>query len=98
MSEQLAYLAGFFDGEGHVAIVRRAAHKRNPSGKIYRYTRFLLAISVSQKTIDPLKLFHIKFGGSLAAVSGKRSYDQKTYHRYDWKCSTAQAAYALQKM
>jgi hypothetical protein len=99
MSERVAYLAGFFDGEGHIAIVRRTdARKRHKNGTVSKYLRFCLNIAIGQTTRDVLDLFHAEFGGSIAHTIGKRSYDRGTYYRWDWRCGTAQASNALTQM
>jgi hypothetical protein len=99
MTEALAaYLAGFFDGEGHIAIAKRLARKRHQNNKISQYTRFVLNICVSQITREVLDIFQREFGGVVIHLSGKKSYGRGEYSRWDWKCGTAQAATALERM
>lgn len=52
---ELAYLAGFFDGEGNIRLAK------NPQGT----TNYYLRISATQVDPAPLEIFKARFGGYL---------------------------------
>lgn len=62
MDTELAYLAGFFDGEGCVSISTRG---RGGYG---------LLVSISQLTPVPLLIARARFGGSISRTPDKRGY------------------------
>ena len=95
---RLAYLAGFFDGEGHVSLRRHSTKKRYKNGTVRVYDRVSLQVSASQNTREPLNLFQEEFGGSLTHVRAKRSYDAGLYNRWNWVVSTAAAVVAIKLM
>jgi LAGLIDADG endonuclease len=97
-SERLAYLAGFFDGEGHISLAKRLTRKKHKNGTVCEYQRHQLQIAVSQKTREPLDLFVKEFGGSLVHKTHLRSYDKVQVWRWDWVLSTAAAVAALKAM
>lgn len=84
-NEQLAYAAGFFDGEGHIQIRR---HSKRGS--------YMLAISAVQATENPLQLFVNGFGGTLK----RRLIPYRNTFRvlWTWQCSSASAQDALEAM
>lgn len=55
---QIAYFAGFFDGEGTVDIRHRKTHGG-------QYCRFELRVSVPQVVVSPLIELQANYGGSL---------------------------------
>jgi hypothetical protein len=61
MDTELAYLAGFFDGEGHVSV------QRNAHGHA-------LQVSVSQLDPAPLLVFQKRFGGSVHRQADRRGF------------------------
>jgi hypothetical protein len=63
---QEAWAAGFFDGEGCVAICKQV-HKKG-----YR-TSYMLQLSISQKDPQPLHIFRELFGGFLYEYSAKQN-------------------------
>lgn len=91
--EEVAYVAGLFDGEGHIAIVRALASD-NRTDPPRRYLRFGLvcAISLSRPGRETLEWIHRAFGGSLRYQEGKRSYDRGVYRRWDWRVASREAA------
>jgi len=92
----VAYAAGLFDGEGHIAIVHR---KANPAAtKKNRYERYYLALTLSQNREPVIRWLQQTFGGSVKFASGKRSYDAGRYIRWDWVLSTASAAAFLRQI
>jgi len=74
---ELAYAAGFFDGEGHIAI------HRNCRGQSVRY---YVQCMVSQGTVDVLAVLAAHFGGNV------RKAKSPSGPRWDWQITTAQAA------
>jgi hypothetical protein len=79
----LAYLAGFVDGEGSIAITKRGGSSK------WRTSPYSLSLTVAQINPEPLYLLKQVFGGSL------NRYDhRKANHRlyYSWSVSSRQAA------
>ncbi len=86
-----AYAAGFFDGEGHIALTKSNSKRVHPWGT-YFYERFQLRIQISQNDPRPLWFLHQHFGGAAVRKSQfRRSYDQAKYTRYDWGLAAQQA-------
>lgn len=91
-TEEVAYAAGFFDGEGHICIAYNPLNKCvNRYGKVYFYERFQLYVSVGQKDKTPLVWLKDKFGGHLHHKSQRRSYDKKQYFIWTWMLNSAKA-------
>lgn len=78
----LSYLAGFFDGEGSISILKRA--KINPkTGERWNFSHFL-RVSIGQKDGETLDWIKDNFGGNVYLVSRDGSYiwaisDYKAY-------------------
>ena len=62
----LAYLAGFFDGEGSVTVSSRS----NRPGDI----SYFLQITISQTTLPVLQLYQRYFGGAIGSVKRPAGY------------------------
>ncbi len=78
-SEELAYAAGFFDGEGHIRIVQHSKKTRCT----------MLQVSVTQATEKPLDQFVRAFGGTLhRRMVGYKGIKKV---RYDWQSSNGVA-------
>ncbi len=77
MSTELAWAAGFFDGEGWSYQIR----KTGVQGQTLIYTQ----IGVAQKDIRPLKRFHEAVGGVGAIYTGGTS------NTYQWRVTGTQA-------
>jgi LAGLIDADG DNA endonuclease family protein len=94
LPEEIAYAAGFFDGEGHIAITHniQADKRKRKNGKVYFYERFQMHIEVSQKDKTPLVWLRAKFGGNLIHGIRKRSYDRGTYSMWYWWLGASKAA------
>ena len=85
---ELAYAAGFFDGEGHIQIYH---HKSED--------RFVLSAGASQATGDIIHWFKEKFGGRERYDEFKQSYDKTTMgRRWTWCCNSTRAALFLIKI
>lgn len=84
-SHELAWAAGFFDGEGWIKIQKRGG----------KYLGFYLRIGINHVKIDPLKKIQSIFGGAIRRdekVTGNRKI------RHVWTLSTKQAEQALVTM
>jgi hypothetical protein len=80
------YLAGFFDGEGHIAI----GLNKNPSGKRRWYLRF----AAHQVDPRPLHLLKERYGGSIQFT------DRRGQQRpiYEWVATSIKAYKALKEL
>jgi hypothetical protein len=80
------YLAGFFDGEGHIAI----GLNKNPSGKRRWYLRF----AAHQVDPRPLYLLKERYGGSIQFT------DRRGQQRpiYEWVATSIKAYKALKEL
>lgn len=76
----LHYLAGFFDGEGCVTVIRERKAVRNGEVRDYFYP----AVSVAQIDRAPLRLFQQAFGGSIV-VAGKAGEGVRQRDCYVWR-------------
>lgn len=93
VAHELAWAAGFFDGEGYVTI--QYGYTKSPNGK--RYHRHTLRIGINHVAPEPLYEMQRLFGGSiekqkLESVHGNR------HPRYRWVLNCSNAAEALKKM
>lgn len=79
-SVELAYAAGFFDGEGCIAISMQSRQ----NGRVYHQ----LSVTVAQKVVDPLVWLQQRFGGCLKPYTNNKT--GRRYHR--WQVMSAQAA------
>jgi hypothetical protein len=82
MSEELAYLAGFFDGEG--SIYFNSQRKGQPGS---------LRIAIVQISPEPLLLMSKVFGGNVRGPYSQRSVNQSPY--YQWSAYGVKAAETL---
>lgn len=84
--DELAWAAGFFDGEGCFSVARQAQRSGGP--KEYRYLR----AAIYQKDIRPLQRF-------LRAISdeGKHIglYQSRNVHQIQWQAANAERIYDL---
>lgn len=83
MDTELAYLAGFFDGEGCVSIVRNS-----------KTNNLTLTVSISQLNPLPLFLCQRRFGGSIHRERGTRGFR----NRVSWQTASRLAVAALKAM
>ena len=85
-THEIAWAAGFFDGEGYVNVQKRSHPK---------YTGYYLRIGINHVAIEPLLEMKRLFGGTVVKsdnVIGNR----KPRHR--WVTSTSNAADTLKQM
>lgn len=92
-AHDLAWCAGFFDGEGFVTIQKR--NSKAKSGK--RYESFYLRIGINHVAPEPLYEMQRVLGGTIrkqeeSSVVGNR------HARHRWQMSCTQAADALIQM
>jgi len=83
----LAYLAGFFDGEGSVQIVKRIARRRHSP-------HYSLVISCSNAHPKVVEMFRSAFGGSV--ISSKRN--DNSHISYMWRVYGQGAASVLESL
>lgn len=77
---RLAYLGGFFDGEGCISIVKGKNHLGN--------TQYSLRVIVSNTNDYVLQLYKFSFGGRIR----KRKHDKPKWRDcYSWELSSTQA-------
>lgn len=93
VAHELAWAAGFFDGEGYVTI--QYGYTKSPNGK--RYPRHTLRIGINHVAPEPLYEMQRLFGGSiekqkLESVHGNR------HPRHRWVLNCSNAAEALKSM
>lgn len=88
---EIAWAAGFFDGEGTVTI------RRGRSGKgVYGRKTYGLYMRVSQVEREPLDKFTQIFG--TGSTSKSRQYDASRYPYHDWCAAGTSAAMILSRM
>ena len=82
---ELAYAAGFFDGEGHIRI----CHQKSED-------RFSLTVEATQATGVVIQWLRDKFGGRTRYDEFTQSYSKsKIGRRWDWSCNATRAALFL---
>lgn len=87
---QLAYLAGFFDGEGHVTVrKRKAVTKRH--GIRYSYDLTVGATQLASRNA-PLMMLRRAFGGSLNTLKTQRAGKRRVQQ---WAINCRKAGVAL---
>jgi hypothetical protein len=84
-NEMIAYLAGFFDGEGHIQI---AKHSKRGS--------YMLKITCVQATTYPLGEYVKMFGGTIAEHDF--IYRGTPKRHWTWQASSKSAEMALREM
>ena len=90
-AHDLAWCAGFFDGEGFVTIQER---KSTVKGKIYR--GYYLRIGVNHVAVGPLEELKRVLGGTIRKQLGEPVGNR--HLRHSWQMSCQQAREALIKM
>jgi len=79
-----AYMAGFFDGEGHVTIARRGNIKTTRNDSTPRRLVYALVAGVAQNVKAPVLLFHELFGGTFRIDTRKRQHKFGVHVTYEW--------------
>ena len=96
-SEQAAYIAGLFDGEGSIYFAKRPEKKKKHKGPGYRTSisqRISMEITMTDKSV--LKWVHEVLGvGSLNKKprKGLRKDGTKFLMQYKWRCTFRDAFY-----
>ncbi len=91
-AHDLAWCAGFFDGEGFVTIQER---KSTVNGKVYR--GYYLRIGVNHVAPEPLLELKRVFGGTIRQQSNHTVVGNRK-QRHSWQMSCSQAKEALIQM
>lgn len=86
----IAYLAGFFDGEGCIEIQKWV------SKDLILNPYYTLRISATQVNPEPLYKLQETFKGVVHCRDARPLKNQRTV--YKWRCKSVQAAHALQCM
>ena len=93
-SHQLAWAAGFIDGDGFITIQNRS---QMVNGK--KYTGYYVRLGCCQASEVPLKELQRLFGGIIRkknAGPNKENYNRKT--QYIWCLSTKQACDVIEQL
>jgi hypothetical protein len=93
IAHEVAWAAGFFDGEGYVTI--QHGYSKHPNGK--RYYRHTLRIGINHVAIEPLLEMQRLFGGKINKQSVK-SIKGNRKPRHQWLLNCSNAAEALKRM
>jgi hypothetical protein len=80
---ELAWAAGFFDGEGCTTITSFKSMKKNATDRKRPYCS--MRQSIAQVHIEPLIRFHQAIG--LGAVRGPYKYKSNKQYHYQWNAS-----------
>ena len=96
---ELAWAAGFVDGEGHVTVrkknatwrVRGSKHTGRPR---MEGTTYAVELTVTNRNPTPMRMLALLFGGDY--VPSYRTGRKNTY--YKWRLGSDQAVYALELM
>lgn len=93
-SHQLAWAAGFIDGDGFITIQNR---KIKHGEKVYTGT--YLRVGACQAQLAPLEKLQNLFGGSIRPKnSGPNPHGYNRKQQWVWTLSTAEAKNALEQM
>ena len=96
-NEDIAYIAGLFDGEGSIYYAKRKEKKKKHKGKGYRYSmsqRISMEITMTDKSV--LVWVHEVLGcGTLTDKprKGKRVDGTPYLKQYRWRCTFRDAYY-----
>jgi hypothetical protein len=85
----VAYAAGFFDGEGHITIAKME-HKAGTNG-----TTFTMRVGASQNNPVPLLWLRERWGGSVRMLKRKTGRDHSTHK---WELCSKMAAGFLREV
>ena len=96
-SEDIAYLAGLFDGEGSIYFAKRIEKKKKHKGKGYRISNSLrLSMEITMTDRSVLLWVHEVLGvGTLTDKprKGRRVDGTKYLMQYRWRCTFRDAYY-----
>jgi len=93
-SHQLAWAAGFIDGDGFITIQNRVTKYKDKT-----YTGTYLRVGACQAHLTPLETLQDIFGGSIRPKNcGPNPHGYNRKQQWIWTLSTKQAQVALQQM
>ena len=96
-SEDIAYLAGLFDGEGSIYFAKRPEKKKKHKGKGYRLSNSMrISMEITMTNYSVLVWVHEVLGvGTLRPkrVKGKRKDGTPYLKQYKWRCTFRDAYY-----
>ena len=96
-SEDIAYIAGLFDGEGSIHFKRTTEKKKKHKGKGYRTSNSLrLSMEITMTDESVLRWLHEVLGvGTLNRKprKGRRKDGTKYLMQYRWRCTFRDAYY-----
>ena len=96
-SEDVAYIAGLFDGEGSIHFKRGIEKKKKHKGKGYRLSNSMrISMEITMTDQYVLMWLHQTLGvGTLRPknVRGKRKDGTKYLMQYKWRCTFRDAYY-----
>jgi hypothetical protein len=78
------YMAGFFDGEGHVSIARRGSIRTSRVDPTLTRVVYALVAGMAQNVKAPLVLFNDLFGGTLRIDTRARVGKLGKHVTYEW--------------
>lgn len=87
--EQLAYMAGYFDGEGSLGL-----YKKRRDGVFYAVST---RVTITQLTDDVLRDFFDAFGGALILMDRPERKESKHTRYWSWSCDHQSNARMLVK-
>ena len=96
-SEDIAYLAGLFDGEGSIYFAKRIEKKKKHKGKGYRIAnaqRISMEVTMTDESV--VRWMHEVLGVGTVVKKprkGKRKDGTKYLMQYKWRCTFRDAYY-----
>ena len=96
-SEDIAYLAGLFDGEGSIYFAKRIEKKKKHKGKGYRTSmsqRISMEVTMTDESV--IRWMHEVLGVGTVNKKprkGKRKDGTKYLMQYKWRCTFRDAYY-----
>ena len=78
------YMAGFFDGEGHITIARRGSIRTSRVDPTLTRVVYALVVGMAQNVKAPLILFNDLFGGTLRIDTRDRVGRHSKHVTYEW--------------
>ena len=96
-SQDIAYIAGLFDGEGSIYYAKRREKKKKHNGEGYRYSnsqRISMEITMTDRSV--LEWVHEVLGvGTLNKKprKGRRKDGTKYLMQWKWRCTFREACY-----
>lgn len=87
--EELAYWAGFIDGEGSICIIKSVSLPKR-----YKNSRYQITLQASNTNREIMEKMLETFGGSLLI----RDRHEKDKISYEWKASSLKAVWILKRL